>query len=69
MDRGSFFHVAYRIQRKLGRAFKEMQPYPLFPLNDYFGGEQRNHSAKVVSMSEAKPKSPKIDLSGLKRAA
>jgi hypothetical protein len=69
MDRGTFFHFVYRIQRKLGRAFKETQPYPLFPLDDYFGGEQRDHSAKVVTMAEAKPKPPRIDLSWLKQTA
>jgi hypothetical protein len=69
MDRGSFFHAVYRIQRKLGRAFKQMEPYPLFPLSDYFAGPQRKHAAKIVTMSEEKPKPPRIDLSWLKRAA
>jgi hypothetical protein len=42
MDRGSFFHNVYRIQQKLGRAFREWQPYGLFPLDEYFGGTIRN---------------------------
>lgn len=41
MDRGNFFHAIYRIERTLGRAFSEIQPYPLFPLDEYFGGTVR----------------------------
>lgn len=41
LDRGSFFHVVYRIEEKLGRALAETEPYALFPLNDYFGGAIR----------------------------
>src|SRR5260370_31942488 len=37
MDRGNFFHAIYRIERTLGRAFSEIQPYPLYPLDEYFG--------------------------------
>jgi len=38
IDRGTFFHEVYRIQQKLGRVFRELQPYSLFPLDEYFGG-------------------------------
>jgi hypothetical protein len=41
MDRGNFFHSVYRIEQKLGRAFREVQPYALFPLSDYFHGPSR----------------------------
>jgi hypothetical protein len=41
MDRGNFFHAVYRIEQKLGRVFRELQPYPLFPLDDYFHGPSR----------------------------
>jgi hypothetical protein len=37
MDRGSFFHLVYRLEEKLGRAFAETEPYALFPLDEYFG--------------------------------
>lgn len=36
IDRGNFFHMVYRIMHKLGRAFRETQPYGLFPTNEYF---------------------------------
>src|SRR5882762_10633320 len=29
VDRGVFFHAVYRIQRKLGRVFRELEPYSL----------------------------------------
>jgi len=35
-DRGAFFHAVYRIEQKLGRVFRELQPYALYPLDDYF---------------------------------
>jgi len=38
MDRGNFFHAVYRIQQKLGRTFAELEPYGLWPLDEYFGG-------------------------------
>jgi len=41
MDRGTFFHAVYRMQQKLGRVFKELMPYALFPLDEYFGGAVR----------------------------
>jgi hypothetical protein len=41
MDRGIFFHHVYRVMQKLGREFREVSPYPLFPLDEYFGGTLR----------------------------
>jgi hypothetical protein len=48
LERGPFFHEAYRIEEKLGRVFRELKPYSLFPLDEYFHGssgemEQRIH--------------------------
>lgn len=41
IDRGEFFHHVYRIQQKLGRTFRELEPYALFPLDEYFHGAHR----------------------------
>jgi hypothetical protein len=41
MDRGNFYHAVYRIEQKLGRVFRETEPYPLFPLDEYFNGPSR----------------------------
>jgi len=38
MDRGNFFHAVYRIQQRLGRVFRELEPYSLYPLDEYFNG-------------------------------
>jgi hypothetical protein len=38
IDRGSFFHAIYRIEQKLGHAFTEIEPYALYPTDEYFGG-------------------------------
>ncbi|MGH9666212.1 MAG: hypothetical protein ACRD9L_17435 [Bryobacteraceae bacterium] len=37
LDRGSFFHLVYRIEEILGRAFAETEPYALWPTEEYFG--------------------------------
>ena len=41
MDRGSFFHEIYRIEQRLGKAFRELEPYALFPLDEYFRATPR----------------------------
>ena len=38
IDRGTFFHTVYRIEQKLGRVFRELEPYSLYPLEEYFHG-------------------------------
>jgi len=42
IDRGTFFHMLYKIEQKLGRVFRELEPHSLFPLDEYFGGTMRN---------------------------
>jgi hypothetical protein len=42
LDRGNYFHAVYRIEQKLGQVFRELQPYALFPLDEYFNGTVRN---------------------------
>lgn len=48
IDRGIFFHYVYRIQQKLGRAFAEIEPYALFPLDEYFSGMIRRPVASAA---------------------
>jgi hypothetical protein len=38
MDRGNFFHGVYRVEQKLGRVFRELEPYALYPVQEYFHG-------------------------------
>jgi hypothetical protein len=42
LDRGTFFHELYKIEQKLGRVFRELEPHGLFPLDEYFGGTMCN---------------------------
>lgn len=42
IDRGTFFHEIYRIQQKLGRTFRELEPHALFPIDEYFNGTTRD---------------------------
>lgn len=50
MDRGNFFHSLYRIQQKLGRVFRELQPYGLYPLDEYFAGSVRSEVAAKTNV-------------------
>ncbi len=36
IERKSFFHIVYRIEQRLGRVFRELKPYALFPVDEYF---------------------------------
>ena len=47
-DRGSYFHAIYRVQKKLGRVFRELEPYSLFPIDEYFAG--KIEKGKVITM-------------------
>ena len=38
LDRGQFFHSVYRVEQKLGRAFRETKPYALYPVDEYYFG-------------------------------
>ncbi len=39
MDRGTFFHTIYRIEHRLGRVYANLEPYALYPVDEYFGGK------------------------------
>ena len=72
MDRGSFFHEVYRIEQKLGKTFRELEPHALFPLDEYFNGTGK---APVTPISpfkvetEEAPKAKKLLKFPLKKAA
>src|SRR5580698_7257299 len=55
LDRGNFFHAIYRIEQKLGRIFRELEPYPLFPLDEYFHGPSRFQVAEAAASHSRKP--------------
>jgi hypothetical protein len=73
MDRGNFFHCIYRIQQKLGRVFRELEPYSLFPLDEYFHGASRSVAPSYPGPNNTPalvvPLRPKSSESPLPRAA
>jgi hypothetical protein len=64
-DRGDFFHAVYRIQQRLGRIYRELEPYSLFPLDEYFGGKVR----KTNLMFMPRPIRPRAVQPPLKKSA
>lgn len=62
IDRGAFFHQVYRIQESLGKAFAELQPHALWPLDEYFGGRVRTERRAVHPLfrveTESEPARP-----------
>lgn len=55
MDRGNFFHAVYRIEQKLGKVFRELKPYPLYPLDEYFNGNIRRLPPRPVLVDSLQP--------------
>lgn len=51
LDRGTFYHIVYRIEQKLGRVFRELEPYGLFPLEEYFGEVARHTPVLATTVS------------------
>jgi hypothetical protein len=45
LNRGEFFHAVYRVEQKLGRAYRETEPYALYPFHDYFYATGRARAA------------------------
>jgi hypothetical protein len=37
ITRGNFFHHVYLVEQRLGRVFGELEPYGLWPVDEYFG--------------------------------
>ena len=52
MDRGSFFHSIYRIEARLGRTFAEMEPYALYPTEDYFNSRRATEPVHACKPQE-----------------
>ncbi len=55
MSRGNFFHAVYRIEEKLGRVFRELEPYSLFPLDEYFSTTIRRSARPVLPPTPTPP--------------
>ena len=62
IDRGTFFHNLYRIEERLGRYYAEMEPYPLYPLDEYFGGTIRKHAVSARTAVVPRPRNTRMRL-------
>jgi len=72
MDRGNFFHFVYRIQQKLGRVYRELEPFSLYPLDEYFQGTMRinpDHLRSTQSPVPIRSKGSRPVVAPLKTAA
>ena len=58
ITKGDFFHPVYRIEQKLGREFRELTPYPLFPIDEYFNGvtEREGEGEKATNVLRMPPR-------------
>jgi len=52
IDRGEFFHRVYLLEEKLGRIYAELRPYPLYPLDEYFGGIPRRQALSSLTLNQ-----------------
>lgn len=60
LDRGDYFHEMYRIEQKLGRIYRELKPYALFPIDEYFNVSTRAHVDPTVMESNVVPIRPPL---------
>ena len=44
LSKGNFFHAVYRVEERLGRCFRELRPYGLWPLDLYFRGPNPHYA-------------------------
>lgn len=50
IPKGEFFHEVYRVEQTLGRAYREIEPHALFPLDEYFGGVSNKHERPAAML-------------------
>jgi len=55
MPRTNFMHACYRIEAKLGRAFRETAPFALFPLDEYFSPTVRGAGVAPCTPPDTRP--------------
>jgi hypothetical protein len=58
LDRGNFFHAVYRVEEKMGRVYRTLEPHPLFPLADYFRGTIRGARVTALPVDESEHQQP-----------
>ena len=54
-DKKNFFEACYRIEAKLGRVFRDLQPFALWTCNEYFCEKQRGAKIAPTPVKDAEP--------------
>jgi hypothetical protein len=62
LDKAFFFYEIYKIEAKLGRIFRETQPYGLYPIDEYYGGVKVEHTGQVIEMQPRTPVRPPLQV-------
>ncbi len=57
IEKGDFFHGIYRIEQALGRIFRELEPYSLYPIDQYYNGPRQRCAAEPAH-PDAQPVRP-----------
>lgn len=60
MPRAHFMVYTSRIEAKLGRAFRECAPYPLFPLDEYFSPSVRGAAVAPCTPPDTRPQRSRL---------
>lgn len=60
IDRGKLYHAVYRVEEKLGKAFAELQPYPLYPPREYFAVRRLEPVAPIRAQSTVETRAQRI---------
>ncbi len=60
LDRGNYYHHLYDIEEKLGRFYAELEPFPLYPLDEYFGGTIRKESIRARAAALPPMRRPRV---------
>ena len=54
ISKGNFYSIVYRIEERLGRIFRELKPYSLYPLDEYFNGRTENQTPSAVTVEDSR---------------
>ena len=54
ITRAAFFRCSYRCEQKCGRAFRELVPFPLFPVDSYFQRVPKGTNVQPFPVPEAR---------------
>lgn len=59
VNRGEFFHEVYRVEQRLGRAYAEIAPIPLYPFGRYFGSTPEKRASRDAAGSAGRSRERK----------